>query len=119
LPLVFITTSTTSNGNSGGSGNGHAHNGNGNGNGVGVGNGNGNNGTGSVNNLMGNAYGLSKRTNGNSSSTTTTTSDALWYITVHSLADSRKAAQGQPPPNFATWMIDPTSGTSKVLRTSN
>jgi uncharacterized protein (TIGR02596 family) len=39
-----------------------------------------------------------------------------WFITVHSASDLSKATGGQPPPNFFTWMIDPVSGSSKILR---
>ena len=39
-----------------------------------------------------------------------------WFLTVHILADLKKAAGNQPPPNFFTWMIDPVSGASKILR---
>jgi hypothetical protein len=85
--------------------------GSGNQNGYGIGNGNGNNGHGYVNNLNGNAYGLRKKN--------ATTVDACWYITVHSLSDKARAAAGIAPPNFATWIIDPIAGTSKVLRPTN
>ena len=39
-----------------------------------------------------------------------------WFITVHAANDMSKATGGQPPPNFFTWMIDPATGASKVLR---
>ena len=40
-----------------------------------------------------------------------------WFITVHAISDLGKTKENeQPPPNFYTWMIDPVSGTSKVLR---
>jgi len=91
-------------------------NGTGDGNGTGIGNGNGNNGNGYVNNLNGYAYGLKKKQPGGDD---VSTQDALWYITVHSLADKDKAAKCKPPPNFFTWMIDPIAGTSKVFRSSN
>ena len=42
--------------------------------------------------------------------------NGLWYVTVHILADLNKATDTQPPPNFFTWMIDPVSGASKILR---
>lgn len=44
------------------------------------------------------------------------TNNKLWYVTVHILADLNKATANQPPPNFFTWMIDPVSGASKILR---
>ncbi len=43
-------------------------------------------------------------------------SNGLWFITCHLLNDIGRATGGKPPPNFFTWMIDPVSGTSKVLR---
>jgi len=86
-----------------------------NGYGYGIGNGNGNTGLGYVSNLNGNAYGLQKKGSGKKN----TIVDAQWYITVHSLADKAKAANGTAPPNFFTWMIDPVAGTSKVLRPAN
>lgn len=42
--------------------------------------------------------------------------NGLWFVTVHILSDMNKATASQPPPNFFTWMIDPVSGASKVLR---
>jgi uncharacterized protein (TIGR02596 family) len=40
-----------------------------------------------------------------------------WFITIHSISDLvRTNDNAIPPPNFVTWMIDPVSGTSKVLR---
>lgn len=39
-----------------------------------------------------------------------------WFLTVHILADLPKATGNTPPPNFFTWMIDPVSGASKILR---
>ena len=44
------------------------------------------------------------------------TTNKLWYLTVHIRADISKATEKQPPPNFFTWMIDPISGASKILR---
>ena len=43
-------------------------------------------------------------------------SNKLWFLTIHILADLNKAKDNQPPPNFFTWMIDPISGSSKILR---
>ena len=43
-------------------------------------------------------------------------SNGLWFITCHLLNDIGKATGGNPPPNFFTWMIDPVSGSTKVLR---
>lgn len=42
--------------------------------------------------------------------------NGLWFLTVHILADLNKATDTQPPPNFFTWIIDPVSGASKILR---
>ncbi len=42
-------------------------------------------------------------------------SNGLWFITVHLLADL-KPKMDSPPPNFFTWMIDPVSGSSKIMR---
>ena len=43
--------------------------------------------------------------------------NALWFLTVHLLGDMAKTSGGStPPPNFFTWMIDPVSGSSKILR---
>jgi len=40
-----------------------------------------------------------------------------WFITVRAIADLNKTnGNTTPPPNFFTWMIDPISGTSKILR---
>jgi hypothetical protein len=39
-----------------------------------------------------------------------------WYVTVHLLNDLGRAQSGNPPPNFFTWMIDPVSGATKILR---
>jgi len=40
-----------------------------------------------------------------------------WFITVHAITDlNRTNGNTPPPPNFFTWMIDPVSGTSKILR---
>ena len=39
-----------------------------------------------------------------------------YFITCHLLNDSGRATGGKPPPNFFTWMIDPVSGATKVLR---
>jgi uncharacterized protein (TIGR02596 family) len=47
---------------------------------------------------------------------TSLTATSLWYITVHLLNDLGRASANKPPPNFFTWMIDPVSGSSKVLR---
>jgi uncharacterized protein (TIGR02596 family) len=44
------------------------------------------------------------------------TANGLWFITVHLLNDLKKATTSQPPPNFFTWMIEPVSGNSKILR---
>ena len=43
-------------------------------------------------------------------------SGTMWFITCHLLNDIGKATGGDPPPNFFTWMIDPVSGGTKVLR---
>jgi uncharacterized protein (TIGR02596 family) len=43
-------------------------------------------------------------------------SSGLWFITCHLLNDLGRATGGKPPPNFFTWMIDPVSGATKVLR---
>ncbi len=43
-------------------------------------------------------------------------SSGLWFITAHLLADLRKATDTTPPPNFFTWMIDPVSGSAKIMR---
>jgi len=51
-------------------------------------------------------------------SLTAGTPPGLWFITVHLLSDLGRANGGAPPPNFFTWMIDPVSGVSKVLRPS-
>ncbi len=39
-----------------------------------------------------------------------------WFITLYSVSDAAKATADVPPPNFFTWMVDPTSGTSKTFR---
>ena len=44
-----------------------------------------------------------------------------WYITVHLLSDAARSANGignnpNQVHNFFTWMIDPVSGSTKVLR---
>ncbi len=39
-----------------------------------------------------------------------------WFITAHLETDTARATGGKPPPNFFTWMIDPVSGSTKVLR---
>lgn len=40
-----------------------------------------------------------------------------WYITVHSGADLlRTENNSKAPPDFATWQIEPVSGTAKVFR---
>ena len=46
----------------------------------------------------------------------TGTTNGLWFLTFHILGDIKKATDNQPPPNFFTWMIDPVSGSSKILR---
>lgn len=47
----------------------------------------------------------------------TSTAGGKWFITVHAESDLNRTKENtQPPPNFFTWMIDPVSGTSKVLR---
>jgi len=43
-------------------------------------------------------------------------SNGLWFITVHLVNDRGRATADTPPPNFFTWMIEPVSGNSKVLR---
>ncbi len=43
-------------------------------------------------------------------------SSGLWFITAHLLADLNKASAGVPPPNFFTWIIDPVSGATKIMR---
>ena len=43
-------------------------------------------------------------------------SNGQWYITAHLLNDIKLAQNGSPPPNFFTWLIDPVSGRSKVIR---
>lgn len=43
-------------------------------------------------------------------------SNGLWFITCHLQTDTGKATGGKPPPNFFTWMVDPVSGATKVLR---
>ena len=43
-------------------------------------------------------------------------SSGLWFITCHLQTDTGKAKGGNPPPNFFTWMVDPVSGATKVLR---
>lgn len=43
-------------------------------------------------------------------------SNGLWFITAHLLNDLGRASAGTPPPNFFTWMVDPVSGSTKVLR---
>lgn len=47
---------------------------------------------------------------------TTGESNGLWFITAHLVNDLGRAKDGAPPPNFFTWMIEPVSGASKVLR---
>jgi uncharacterized protein (TIGR02596 family) len=49
-------------------------------------------------------------------SLTAGTPPGLWFVTVHLLSDLGRANGGTPPPNFFTWMIDPVSGGTKVLR---
>ena len=40
-----------------------------------------------------------------------------WFITGHALIHLNATDENtKPPPNFFTWMIDPVSGTSQVLR---
>ena len=41
---------------------------------------------------------------------------SLWFVTVHLLNDLGRASASKPPPNFFTWMIDPVSGSSKIMR---
>ncbi len=43
-------------------------------------------------------------------------SGGKWFITGHLETDLGRASGGTPPPNFFTWMIDPVSGSSKVIR---
>ena len=43
-------------------------------------------------------------------------SSGKWFITGHLETDLGRASSGTPPPNFFTWMIDPVSGSTKVLR---
>ena len=43
-------------------------------------------------------------------------SNGKWFITAHLSNDLAKATGGNPPPNFFTWMIDPVSGSTKVMR---
>jgi len=43
-------------------------------------------------------------------------SSGLWFVTAHLLADMGKGTQTTPPPNFFTWMIDPVSGSTKIMR---
>ncbi len=43
-------------------------------------------------------------------------SNGLWFITCHLQTDKGKGTAGNPPPNFFTWMVDPVSGATKVLR---
>jgi uncharacterized protein (TIGR02596 family) len=40
----------------------------------------------------------------------------LWFITVHLINDLGRASGTTPPPNFFTWMIEPVSGNSRILR---
>jgi len=47
---------------------------------------------------------------------TTAGANNQWYITAHLLNDLPKATTATPPPNFFTWMIDPVSGSTKLLR---
>lgn len=44
------------------------------------------------------------------------TSSGKWFITAHLQSDLPKVTGTTPPPNFFTWMIDPVSGSTKVLR---
>lgn len=40
-----------------------------------------------------------------------------WFATLLAINDINRTEGGTtPPPNFATWMIDPVTGTSKILR---
>lgn len=39
-----------------------------------------------------------------------------WFITGHLLKDMKRAASSTPPPNFFTWIIDPVSSSTKILR---
>ena len=43
-------------------------------------------------------------------------SNGLWFITVHLLDDMKRGSASAPPPNFFTWMIDPVSGSAKIMR---
>jgi uncharacterized protein (TIGR02596 family) len=47
---------------------------------------------------------------------TTGPSNGLWFITVHLVNDLGRVKGETPPPNFFTWMIEPVSGGSKILR---
>jgi uncharacterized protein (TIGR02596 family) len=52
---------------------------------------------------------------------TTSGANGQWYITVHLLSDADRSANGignnpNQVHNFFTWMIDPVSGSTKVLR---
>ena len=43
-------------------------------------------------------------------------SNGLWFVTAHLLGDLSKATASAPPPNFFTWIIDPVSGSNKLIR---
>jgi prepilin-type N-terminal cleavage/methylation domain-containing protein len=43
-------------------------------------------------------------------------SNGLWFITVHLLDDTKNGSSSSPPPNFFTLMIDPVSGSAKIMR---
>ena len=51
---------------------------------------------------------------------TTATAGGKWFITLHHITDKTETPGLNPtqlaPANFVTWMIDPVSGTSKLLR---
>ena len=45
--------------------------------------------------------------------------EGRWFITLHSITDWKKlkeAGNDAPPPNYATLMIDPLTGTTKIFR---
>lgn len=56
---------------------------------------------------------------GQSAGSTSPSAGGLWFITVHSFSDwERLKSNGntKAPPNYFTWMIDPTTGTAKTFR---